>query len=161
MYEISFRPERCLGCGECELECGRVHGDVARLTVSRAGEGYWLWLCRRCERPLCAEACPAAAVVASDSGPLYDGSRCVGCHMCIMACPNGGIVPHPTEHLRVARCDCALDVSPPCVDACPTGALSIVPAYSKARSAAWKVDGRIWMRLFPEGKLAGPGCPKT
>jgi Fe-S-cluster-containing hydrogenase component 2 len=143
MLELSFLPRRCIGCGECELACGRLHGDIARLTVSRAGEGYWLWMCRRCERPLCVEACPARAVTDSPSGPVYDETRCVSCHMCIVACPNGGIIPGIQGGHKVLRCDCVLDAPPACQEACPTGALKAGPSYVKGRPAAWKVDG-IW-----------------
>ena len=41
-----------------------------------------------CNDPACASACPVAALIKLDSGPVvYDDSRCIGCRYCMMACP--------------------------------------------------------------------------
>ncbi|MFC1675306.1 4Fe-4S binding protein, partial [Candidatus Omnitrophota bacterium] len=52
-----------------------------------------------------------------------DETRCVGCWMCMMACPYGAIKPNTKTKLAV-RCDkCKDKDEPACVIACPTGAI--------------------------------------
>lgn len=45
--------------------------------------------CMHCTRPACVSACPVAALEKADQtgAVVYDGSRCMGCRYCMMACP--------------------------------------------------------------------------
>jgi len=53
----------------------------------------------------------------------HDRDKCVGCWMCIMACPFGAIT-REKEEKQVVKCDLCPDRdNPACVEACPTKAL--------------------------------------
>jgi carbon-monoxide dehydrogenase iron sulfur subunit len=69
--------------------------------------------------------------VDAESGVVrHDDSRCVGCWMCVMACPHGAITTGGMNEkgLPVAvRCDlCEGEDEPLCVTVCPTRALACV-----------------------------------
>ncbi len=137
-------PERCLGCLACEVACVEAHasgGRVPRLKVSAgigAGvrpRGYAIpavprrfpVLCRQCDEPTCAIACKTGALIKDESGVvLLDGDRCVGCGMCQMVCPFGGIKVDRAGGMAY-KCDACLDLeSPACVRACPVHAIELV-----------------------------------
>jgi len=55
----------------------------------------------------------------------HDAEKCVGCWMCVMVCPFGGVRALP-ERKVVVKCDlCEGEETPACVAACPTQALSV------------------------------------
>ena len=47
-------------------------------------------LCNHCENPPCVRACPTRATFKRDDGIVsMDFHRCIGCRLCILACPYG------------------------------------------------------------------------
>jgi len=130
---LTHDPERCMGCGSCQLACASRPGVqdqvsnspfLSMIDIARAGAGYKAVFCRSCRRPLCFEACPAGATSPrEDGGVIYDAKRCIACWMCVMACPVGGVRPLGDQ---VVRCDgCGESEACPCVTACLTGALQM------------------------------------
>lgn len=76
--------------------------------------------------------CPSEAIYReTDLGPvLIDADRCIGCKMCIVACPFGVIEFSPDGGVAV-KCDQCIERTaagedPACVEACPTRALVFV-----------------------------------
>ena len=61
---------------------------------------------------------------------LLDQEKCVGCNMCVMACPYGVITPTKKDGKKVAsKCDLCVDevtgeAAPACVLICPNEALT-------------------------------------
>lgn len=55
----------------------------------------------------------------------FNPQKCVGCWMCVMACPFGVISPKQDGDRKIAvKCDmCVKRGSPACVDSCPKGAI--------------------------------------
>ncbi|HID00426.1 MAG TPA: 4Fe-4S dicluster domain-containing protein [Piscirickettsiaceae bacterium] len=52
--------------------------------------------CRHCEEPECVLACKTGALYkAPDGRVLLQEDKCVGCWMCIMACPYGAVSRNP------------------------------------------------------------------
>ncbi len=62
--------------------------------------------CALCDRPPCDEVCnevkPAALLrsiwfrneqTAAQRLPVLNGKRCVGCHLCLLVCPQRAIIP--------------------------------------------------------------------
>ena len=139
MKQLYYKVDRCLGCKSCEIACAVAHSLTAelfkifkeeKLSLPRKkvyfakGKNYPV-SCRHCEDPKCVAACMAAALsYDKEKGMvLHDESRCVGCWMCVMACPYGAIKPNIKTKIPV-RCDKCKDKDEPvCVKACPTGAI--------------------------------------
>ena len=129
--------EKCVGCRTCEVACslknaGESNPTRSRIRViryERLGEfhDYVPMVCQQCSDPLCMEACPVNAISKSEeTGALVvDEEACVGCRICAMACPIGGINIDPVTD-KAMKCDlCGGD--PECVRHCEPEALRYVP----------------------------------
>ena len=82
--------------------------------------------CNQCSSGDCVDVCPTGAVVRQAGGEVsLEVARCVGCGLCNMSCPYGGILSVPSMH-KSCKCDlCAHRDTPACVEACPQGTLSV------------------------------------
>ncbi|MCL4467691.1 MAG: 4Fe-4S dicluster domain-containing protein [Deltaproteobacteria bacterium] len=88
-------------------------------------------MCRHCEEAECVEACKNGTLTRNEkTGRIeLDQDKCLGCWMCIMACPYGAISQFTkgigTEERAVAnKCDLCPDREvPACVTVCPNRAL--------------------------------------
>ena len=106
--------------------------------------------CQQCQNPPCTNVCPVGATFSTPEGPvLIDQDRCIGCRICMAACPydrrffNWGEPPIPPEALladyspehqvpartgTVMKCDFCPDMAragklPYCAQACPNSAI--------------------------------------
>jgi anaerobic dimethyl sulfoxide reductase subunit B (iron-sulfur subunit) len=85
--------------------------------------------CNHCMSPACVLACPTGAMQKRDDDiVISDPEVCIGCQTCAIACPFGIPQLH-TGAGKITKCNnCSERVmkglSPACVLACPTGALS-------------------------------------
>jgi Fe-S-cluster-containing dehydrogenase component len=154
--KITCNIERCQGCHTCELACaiahssagkdlGRVAADPdAAIALAAAGErpGYRIHVehygpraiplsCQHCEEAACVLACPTGAVkrLAPGKPVLLEEARCIGCGMCVQACPFGVMAMRPGGKVAF-KCDLcvtrlAKNLPPACVSSCPTRALSL------------------------------------
>jgi Fe-S-cluster-containing dehydrogenase component len=89
-------------------------------------------VCRHCEAPPCAEACPEEAIAKRDDGiVILDELRCTGCQMCMDACPYDAIT-FDRHRVVVRKCNlCAHRVDqgllPACADnVCPAHCIHFV-----------------------------------
>lgn len=112
---------------------------LSRCCVSNGGSGsgsavsFISTMCRHCDVADCILACKNGALYKDESGRiLLDEDKCVGCWMCIMACPYGAItrnvdkqnVPAVESNGVNHHCDlCPGRSVPACVYVCPTKAL--------------------------------------
>lgn len=135
-YGFSVNVQRCINCGHCVEACRlwnrTAEGEPPRRHVGtyRTEGGREVHIstsCMHCERPACAEVCPAGAIEKVAGGMVrVDDDRCIGCKYCFQACPYG--VPHYNAR-GMDKCDfcteagVALGEAPHCVKACKTGAL--------------------------------------
>ncbi|MDR1147863.1 MAG: 4Fe-4S binding protein [Spirochaetaceae bacterium] len=156
MYSIFVDDAKCMGCKSCEIACCVAHsvsktrfGAVGeecppqtRVYVEPCGAGAFPLQCRHCTEPQCAKACITGAMKWKDGAVEYDAAACLGCGMCVIACPFG-----LCESLKAAqrandtvnaisKCDlCAgRPEGPACVESCPTGSLSLGTAESYSRT---------------------------
>jgi len=156
-YVMVIDLDKCKGCGKCTAAC-IVYHFVPRgqewIKVFKIEDGeqeqYFLRPCMQCQNPPCVNVCPVgAAFIREDGVVLIDHDICIGCRMCIAACPyharyfNWGEPEHTPEELAhtyspeqpwphrkgvVEKCDFCADHAekgqiPPCAKACPEGAI--------------------------------------
>jgi Fe-S-cluster-containing hydrogenase component 2 len=139
--------EKCSGCRQCELVCSVRNAGVANPSRARVGvvkwegEGFFLpMLCQQCLEPACAAACPKEAISRDEKtgARVVDYDLCIGCKMCVTACPFGAMSVDPAEE-KVVKCQLC-DGDPQCVRFCDAGALRFVPeataTVDRKRSAA-------------------------
>lgn len=84
--------------------------------------------CLHCRAPACKEVCPTKAIRkrAEDGIVIVNQNLCIGCKMCLMACPFG--IPQFGKNGMMQKCDFCLDrlekaLDPACVNVCPSKAL--------------------------------------
>ena len=124
--------------------------EVYEAELTAGGTQFIPAPCQQCENPPCVNVCPVAATYSTSDGVVQiDGDRCIGCRMCMAACPydrrffNWGDAPVPPEALladyashhqigaprgTVVKCDFCTDLAragalPQCVQVCPNGAI--------------------------------------
>ena len=143
--------QRCSGCKRCELACIKEHSyntegisnlfinstQNPRIFVESINDRPVPVICRHCKEPLCVSACMAGCMQKDEKTGIVNNQghiqKCVGCWMCIMACPFGVILPSFSEndidkHLfpQAIKCDFCPDREiPACVEACPNEVLSV------------------------------------
>jgi anaerobic carbon-monoxide dehydrogenase iron sulfur subunit len=134
---LSIDIEKCVGCKTCEEVCslkntGRVQPARSRIKVikyEKRGEyhNYLPMVCQQCTTPLCMEACPTNAISRSEEtgAMVVDEKACVGCRVCNMACPIGGISIDPVSNVAF-KCELC-DGDPECVKYCDAEAITYVP----------------------------------
>jgi Fe-S-cluster-containing dehydrogenase component len=191
-----FDATRCIGCRRCEAGCNQVNGlpappepfdDLSVLNKPRrtdaktytivnrydnipgaAGPVFRKNQCQHCLEPACASSCFVRAFTKTPQGAVtWDGSVCVGCRYCMIACP----FDIPTFEYwevttpRIMKCTmCWPQITngkltvPGCVGACPVEAL----VYGKradllkiARGRIAAFPGRYLDRIYGEHEMGG------
>lgn len=130
MKVVFVEQDRCLACRECERVCsfqesGGFKRENANIWVNIDLEKRTIFTmtCFHCEDAACMEICPTSAIKRDQNtrAVTVDESECVGCRMCVEACPFGCI--HFEINRRVAvKCNLC-DGDPKCVKNCMAGAL--------------------------------------
>lgn len=145
MKQITFVPNRCVGCEECVFACEKAYDGESRAFVEIV-DGYFPYplRCNHCGDAPCKAACPAGAITRTANGAVVvNQTRCIGCGTCVTVCPFG--VPRLSEHThKVVKCDqCDERVEageePLCVNACPKAALVFVEADEPQRGRRQRV----------------------
>ncbi len=166
---------KCIGCKMCAAACKTAHKQTgepeptlsatAFTTVEPRGEKFVRRLCLHCEEPTCASVCPVGAIKKTVQGPVrYDGSKCIGCRYCMIACPYS-VPKYQWSRLApyVAKCDmCAERIlsgdQPACTGACPTGASLFgnrEELLLEARKRIVENPGTYVNRIYGENELGG------
>ena len=154
--------EKCIGCRTCEIACAVAHGE-SKAGTAGATAGIFIprlfvmvepglsapVQCHHCVDAPCRNVCQMSAISRVDGRTVVDTSRCVGCKLCLMACPFGAIefvslpagtkpifpgdAPQPEEWARrrfqrASNCDLCVHRAegPACVETCPEKALELV-----------------------------------
>ena len=135
--------EKCLACKSCELQCALEHSKSkvlckavsesplpkTRIKVEAEADFNVPLQCRQCEDAPCIKVCPSKAIqrLEPEQPVLIDAERCIGCRLCIIACPFG-VIRMSTSDKAVIKCDMCFErlqegKLPACVIACPSKAL--------------------------------------
>ena len=142
--DIMVVPGKCDACAErggpqCVEACRKAiayqHKEIEpipRITIKKASGFNIPLLCHNCEEAPCMTACLTGTRrrLAETGWVETDYDRCVGCWMCVMACPFGAITRSEVEHVA-RKCDgCTSYKTAPCVAACKPGAIVQTGAHS-------------------------------
>ncbi len=110
-YGFAIDTKRCIGCHTCAVACryesnlpkgvwwnriltdGGVHMDVPQGEFPNARVTYLPVACQHCDNPACVKVCPVGATYKdSETGIVrQDYDKCIGCRMCMAACPYTGV----------------------------------------------------------------------
>lgn len=110
-YGMAIDTKRCIGCHTCSIACKSENGEPDGIWWNRvltdggdaidipAGEfpnNYLQFItlaCQHCENPACVKVCPVGATYKdAETGVVrQDYDKCIGCRMCMAACPYTGV----------------------------------------------------------------------
>ena len=123
-------PGRCFGCKHCQWTCSfRKTGDFKTedtniwVNVDPEKMSIFTITCFQCDPAPCMEVCLRNALKRDrhTHAVVVDETRCIGCKLCMSACPFG--MMHFDETRRVAaKCD-TCQGEPQCVKFCLANAL--------------------------------------
>jgi molybdopterin-containing oxidoreductase family iron-sulfur binding subunit len=185
---------RCFGCNTCAAACkiennlpnkiwwNRILTNGGEYPDSATGEfpnlqmGFITIACQHCENPACTRACPVGATYKnSENGTvLQDYDKCIGCRMCIAACPYTGVrsfnweepkysldypvgdaaVPIHQKH-TVEKCTLcvhrtARGEEPACINVCPGRARHFGDFNDPNSEVSKLIASREYKQLLPE-----------
>lgn len=132
--------------------------------------------CQHCENPACVKVCPVGATYKDpETGVVrQDYDKCIGCRMCMSACPYNGVRSfnweEPVYHLDFATGDqdvaphqkhvvekctfcwhrLAKGLAPACVEACSARARIFGDASDPDSAVSQKLRERSSMRLLED-----------
>lgn len=109
-WGMAINKTRCIGCQTCAFACKMENNvpsglrwnrvltegcdveDGALGTYPALSRAYLPIACQHCENPACEKVCPTRATYKDDKGRvLVDYDKCIGCRMCMAACPYTGV----------------------------------------------------------------------
>ena len=110
-YGFVIDQQRCIGCHTCAVACriennlpkgiwwNRIMTEGGLEMDTPAGEfpyakmTYLPVMCQHCGNPACVKVCPVGATYKDkETGVVrQDYDRCIGCRMCMAACPYTGV----------------------------------------------------------------------
>ena len=118
-YAIAIKQQRCIGCHTCSLSCkmqnnvpdgmlwNRVLTENCNIVDGAVGtypnltRSFLPLACQHCENPACERVCPTGATYKDDKGRVeIDYDKCIGCRMCMAACPYNARVLNWNEPYR-------------------------------------------------------------
>lgn len=127
---IFIEHNRCLACRNCERVCsfqetGGFRREYSSIWVhfNPLKRTIFTVTCLQCETAACLEICPASAIKRDGQthAVVVDETLCVGCKMCIDACPFG-CIHFDNERGLAAKCNLC-NGDPQCVKNCMAAAL--------------------------------------
>jgi anaerobic carbon-monoxide dehydrogenase iron sulfur subunit len=138
---LMIHPDKCTGCHNCELACSFSHEGEFRNRASRVHVYSWeregfsvAMMCQQCDEAACVSVCmPGAMHRDPETGRVeWDKEKCIGCKMCVQACPFGNAV-YDAKTKKIFKCD-TCGGNPECVTFCPNHALEWVDDNVATRS---------------------------
>jgi len=182
----------CTGCRACMMACNDANGLPSDTLLSGglwdtptglnsktkniiqcyeepngAGFAYVKRQCMHCLDPACVTGCPFGALKKNEWGAVtWDGSLCIGCRYCEVACPFD-VPKFEWDHWnpKIVKCEFCFEQrlkenqQPACTGVCPTGAVIFgkrvdLLAKAKERIAA-SPDKYFEKRVYGEHEAGG------
>lgn len=135
--QIIYDSEKCTGCQSCQEVCpvnsfqdlNGKYGERKLFPVLFQIENEKVILkgvCSQCSNAPCMYYCPAKVITRDEeTGAIFIDKRyCMGCGMCVVACPNDAVFLDMGRG-KAIKCELC-EGKPQCVEACPSGALKFV-----------------------------------
>lgn len=185
---------RCIGCNTCAMMCkgennlpngtwwnrvltvGGEERDTPAGTYPNLSMSSMTLACQHCDNPACTKVCPVGATYQdSDTGVVcQDYDKCIGCRMCMAACPYTGVrsfnwedpqfnvdfplgdadVPvhqkHTVEKCTFCKHRLARGLQPACIEVCPARARYFGDFNDPHSEVSQLVHDREYMQLLPE-----------
>jgi len=152
---LMIDPLKCNGCKECENACALAHTGNSKIPKKRievlcASNGEQVFVpttCRQCTDAPCMSVCPRKAISRDSTLDLVvvDTRICVGCMMCVSACPTGSMFFAHDLGLPY-KCDLC-EGEPKCARVCEPKAITFIESnkahYPKLRESARNFIGTI------------------
>lgn len=141
-YAFAVDLDACTGCKACVSACHSLNGldedetwrSVGLLHGGTEAEPYQQIVttaCHHCVDPACLNGCPVLAYEKDAATGIvrHLDDQCIGCQYCILKCPYD-VPKYSARRGIVRKCDMcherlAAGEAPACVQACPSGAISI------------------------------------
>ena len=95
------------GCSACGVACpagggkDRPFGAIMPIHCPEV-DFHSVMVCNQCAEPHCLDICISGAITKDDKDGVVriDAKKCVGCSLCTLACPYGGIYFNRFEGIR-------------------------------------------------------------
>lgn len=192
-YGFALDGQRCIGCHTCSVAC-RIENNLPQGTwwnraLTDGGEdmdtpagifpdvkmSYLTVACQHCENPACVKVCPVGATYRDEETGIVrqDYDKCIGCRMCMAACPYTGVrsfnweepaysvdfavgdvdvakhQKHTVEKCTFCYQRQARGEVPACMDLCPARARHFGDLDDPASDISKLVSEREYMQLLP------------
>ncbi|MDR0500034.1 MAG: 4Fe-4S dicluster domain-containing protein [Coriobacteriales bacterium] len=184
----------CIACSSCAMACkiennlpdenwwnrvltvGGENRDTPSGTYPNLSMESMTLACQHCENPACTRVCPVGATVKreEDGVVLQDYDKCIGCRMCIAACPYTGVrsfnweepkyclpfatgdadVPSHQKHV-VEKCTfcnhrLAKGEAPACIEPCPARVRFFGDLNDPSSEVSKLISSRKYQQLLVE-----------
>ena len=193
-YGFVIDTKRCIGCHSCLVACrfennvpsnvwwnriltdGGDRIDIPEGSFPNVSLAYTPVACQHCEDPACVKVCPVGATYKDpETGVVrQDYEKCIGCRMCMSACPYNGVRSfnweEPAYHVDVAFGDAAVPKhqehtvekctmcwhritkgeEPACIKTCPERARHWGDLDDPDSEVAKLIASREYKQLLPE-----------
>lgn len=158
----------CIGCQDCVAACNAENGvppGERRVRVRTDAKGtfpkvvvtFFSERCNHCDKPACVTVCPTGASHVAEPGRTVqiDAEKCIGCALCVPACPYGARFMNERNEGKADKCDfCAHRVKegkePACAAVCPMRAIAFGDLDDPKSRASALLASRKHMVLKPE-----------
>lgn len=130
---LYINQKNCMGCHACEAACKQEHGlpvGPQLIQVIEKAPKFIPMYCHQCGNAPCQKACPVDAIMTNDQGiVLVIRENCIGCRVCVDACPFGAMAFDEGTALAM-NCDVcvhrlAVGKEPACMSICPTRCITL------------------------------------
>ena len=193
-YGFAIDVKRCVGCHSCSVGCRHANnlpeGTWWNRVLTKGGEtqdspagvypdltlSYRPVACQHCENPACVKVCPVGATYKDPETGIVrqDYDKCIGCRMCMAACPYTGVrsfnwdepvyvmgddmgdrgvakhVKHTVEKCTMCYQRIARDEEPACIKSCPERARYWGDLDDPASEISKVIASRNYETLLPD-----------